>query len=466
MQAVTELQKQGKLAGYFGGAETDVFRTYGATVRGSATVAVHGRQEDFVATVAPSREWNAVQLTGITVAADHPLELNYIVEKATTELTTAEFVREQKKVLEHFLAAATVESDDLWVNLSAYESNRMIPPVLAGTRLGRDLLACDCTLKRFAASLMHPEQEPGKTYWERVQAAVHHWYGRGGLPSDCFQKVWFKPACAVVYEKGFGAKEQPIPQEDGSEFYAFATLGVPQPNAAMLIADSHLEVLCESDMLALAHQHTRPPEGLHALCLDLFKEIVLPVIEREMNCCENFAVARQIYRAVILATAFKQAFSHLPGVASALAQGPALVERARWTGFHIIGSGADEQAMAANEPLTSTDRDNEEFHAVYMQLFEEGVFRLTRRELDPQSGGPVVRTYFSGGMEACAGVIIGADAWREWNEARSAAGHSTWADIAARGRCSAPASGRRVGGSGCDISPPRPRRARRGSAVP
>ena len=46
-------------------------------------------------------------------------------------------------MLSLYLASMTIPKDDLWVNLSPYEKDRIIPNELGKTELGRDMLAQD-----------------------------------------------------------------------------------------------------------------------------------------------------------------------------------------------------------------------------------------------------------------------------------------------------------------------------------
>ena len=46
----------------------------------------------------------------------------------------------------------------------------MIPEALGQTDMGRDLLAQDYILKQITASLIYPEKQLGKTFWDKVYA--------------------------------------------------------------------------------------------------------------------------------------------------------------------------------------------------------------------------------------------------------------------------------------------------------
>ena len=56
----------------------------------------------------------------------------------------------------------------MWVNLSPYEKDRIVPQSFGQTEMGRDLLAEDYLLKQVTASLIYPEDEVGKKFWKRI----------------------------------------------------------------------------------------------------------------------------------------------------------------------------------------------------------------------------------------------------------------------------------------------------------
>ena len=72
------------------------------------------------------------------------------------------------KLIEYFHVALTVPEKYLWVNLSPYEENRVVSEELGMTQMGIDLLAQDYILKQLTASLIYPESELGKKFWQRI----------------------------------------------------------------------------------------------------------------------------------------------------------------------------------------------------------------------------------------------------------------------------------------------------------
>ncbi len=113
------------------------------------------------------------------------------------------------------------------INLSPYESDRVIPENFGDTEMGRDLLAQDYMLKQLSASLMFPEEELGEEFWSRVHEKAYAKFGTTDIPMNTFNKIWIVPEKSVVYE-----------QEGG---------------ASAFVVEKHLKVMLEEDYVALEH---------------------------------------------------------------------------------------------------------------------------------------------------------------------------------------------------------------------
>ena len=88
------------------------------------------------------------------------------------------------------MAALTVPEDEMWVNLSPYERDRIIEEGFGDTEMGRDLLAQDYILKQLTASLMYPEEDLGSTFWDKIYEQAYEKYWTTEIPTDIFHKVW------------------------------------------------------------------------------------------------------------------------------------------------------------------------------------------------------------------------------------------------------------------------------------
>ena len=171
-------------------------------------------------------------LTGVKVYTKDPFRFDFILDQGSTPKVEAVATR----LIKYFLAALTIPEKDLWVNLSPYEKNRIVPEAFGQTEMGRDLLAQDYLLKQITASLMHPEVGLGKKFWDEIYKQAQAKFGTTDIPVDTFNKVWIVPARAKVYEK---------PRPAGNN----------RPEEAVAyVAESRLKVMLESDYVAMSQQ--------------------------------------------------------------------------------------------------------------------------------------------------------------------------------------------------------------------
>ncbi len=141
-------------------------------------------------------------IKGLTLYPDNPFEFDFIVDPGDDGLKDEALKTESTKLMKYFLAALTVPETEMWVNLSPYEKDRVIPSGFGETEMGRDLLAQDYLLKQLTASLMNPEETLGAEFWQRVYAETKEKFGTTDIPMDAFNKVWIVPQKAVVYVHG------------------------------------------------------------------------------------------------------------------------------------------------------------------------------------------------------------------------------------------------------------------------
>jgi hypothetical protein len=169
-----------------------------------------------------SPEFNPPILKGIKVNPDNPFRFDFILDKgdeaptrghlpegqvsssrlpselwlntkATQRQNPDALKQEASKLIKYFLASLTIPEKDLWVNLSPYEKNRVIPQSFGLTEMGRDLLAEDYMLKQITASLIYPEDEIGKKFWKRIYEEAQKKFGTTNIPVNTFNKVWIIP---------------------------------------------------------------------------------------------------------------------------------------------------------------------------------------------------------------------------------------------------------------------------------
>jgi hypothetical protein len=292
---------------------------------------------------------------GITIHPTDPLRFDFMIDpmqaKAPVELNS-----EIQKSINYFFASLTVPKTDLWVNLSPYEQNHVIPEALSGTEMGRDLLAQDYLLKQLTASLMDPETMLGKKFWHEVYEKAYERFGTTSMAVNTFNKVWIVPSRAVVYQNG--------------------------PSA--FVVDSHLKVLLEEDYLALTrHINGAGPNSKNLqnrastvshLVSGIVKEMILPEIEREVNTGRYFASLRQIYHALILAKWYKETFTDTP-------LSRAYVDQNKIQGIDL----KDKQIK-------------EKIYRRYLHAYQKGLYNFIREDYDDSAKESITRKYFAGGI--------------------------------------------------------------------
>lgn len=300
-----------------------------------------------------------VLMKGLKVHPGNPFLFDFILDVGTSDLavSSAAFKSESERLIKYFLASLTLKDEDQWVNLSPFEKDRIMSASLGKTALGRDMLAQDYILKQFTASLVDPEKEPGKTFWEKVYARAKEQFGTADIPVDAFTKVWIVADKAKVLER----------------------------NNAALVIGAHLKVMLESDYLAQRKAATASP-GVSGQVL---REVVLPAIEKEVNEGQHFAPLRQIFYAMILSCWYKRSLKK------------ALLNQVYSNQEKISG-------VRSNDPAVT-----ERIYARYLEAYRTGALHAVKEVPDETTGQPVPRKYFSGGIPS----LLGADRAMEISQA-------------------------------------------------
>lgn len=315
--------------------------------------------------VHPSSAYNPPVLLGISLHANDPLMIDFIVHPGDEELHDEQLQQESVKLIKYFMAALTVPEDEMWVNLSPYEKDRIIAEDFGKTEMGRDLLAQDYILKQLTASLMNPQDELGGEFWERVYQRAYEEYGTTDVPMNTFNKVWIVPDRAQIYQNG----------------------------ANVFVVDSRLRVLLDGDYLALEANAGSTKHGLgdvsreeltelSKVSAQVVREIILPEIEREVNEGRLFAPLRQIAHSVILANWYK-----------------ANIRQGVLKQLYVNQNKTDGIALQDREA-------NQRIYERYVTAFEEGVYNFIREEYDPATDEVIPRKYFSGGVNFDRAVLV------------------------------------------------------------
>ena len=334
--------------------------------------------------VALSPAFDPPILKGIRVHPNDPFRLDFILDRGDGQPDDAQVLRvESTKLVKYFLASLTIPEKDLWVNLSPYEKDRIIPQSFGQTEMGRDLLAEDYMLKQITASLIYPEGEIGKRFWKRVYEEAGKRFGTTNVPVNTFNKVWIVPEKAEVYEN----------VKAGTAY----------------VVESRLKVMLEQDYLSLEKNQLQPGDWFRRTCpqadclaikalnmkasqvnprkrndntselgSQVIREIVIPELTREVNEGKNFALLRQVYNSLILAAWYKKKMRD-----SILAQ---VYE--------------DKNKIQGITPLPNAMiRDPQHIYQQYLKAFRKGAYNFIKEETDLSTGQVFPRKYFSGGVD-------------------------------------------------------------------
>jgi hypothetical protein len=79
-----------------------------------------------------SPEFNSPILKGIKVHPDNPFRFDFILDQGDSPSLVqrggqGELKQEATRLIKYFLASLTIPEKDLWVNLSPYEKDRIVP---------------------------------------------------------------------------------------------------------------------------------------------------------------------------------------------------------------------------------------------------------------------------------------------------------------------------------------------------
>ncbi|VAX34934.1 hypothetical protein MNBD_UNCLBAC01-1217, partial [hydrothermal vent metagenome] len=299
-------------------------------------------------------------IRGLTIHPDNPLKFNFIIDTGDTglDLEGPKFEEESTKLIKYFLASLTVPEKEMWVNLSPYEKDRIIPENFGITEMGRDMLAMDYMLKQLTASLMYPEDELGEKFWNRIFEKAYEKYGTTEIPINTFNKVWIVPDKGVVYE------------HENSVF----------------VVDSHLKVMLETDYLALeknsAELDPARSDNKYDFQTKIIREIIIPAIEKEINEGKTFANLRQIYNSMILAVWYKKNLKE-----------------------SLLGQVYMDQNKVQGIDVKDK-KVKQKIYDQYLKAFEKGVYNYIKEDFDPVTQEIIPRKYFSGGVVALGDVEV------------------------------------------------------------
>ena len=308
---------------------------------------------------------------GIRVYPDNPFTFDFIVDSGDTGLTGDALKKESEKLVRYFLASLTIPENNLWVNLSPHEKDRIVPDALGATEMGHDMLAQDYLLKQITASLTNPDSDLGKEFWAKVYKKSYEEFGTTNIPVDTFNKVWIMPARAEVYENGDKAFVVESRLKVMLEEDYVALQAKQQVDSREHIVSSEKPLLNTNDQMLTTRNTSTSTSTLSS---QIVREVFIPVLEKEVNEGKNFAQLRQIYDVIILGYWYKTKLKN-----SILNQVYANQQKVK--GIDLSGKA-----------------QTQEVYEQYLDTFKKGVCNMMKVEYDPYAKKSIPRKYFAGGV--------------------------------------------------------------------
>ncbi len=257
---------------------------------------------------------------------------------------------ETTKIHNYFLIGLTLPNESFWVNLRPDGEERIIDPYLAQTDLGRVLLEADLQLKKDAALATSPKTKDGKTYWQSLYKKSAEIYGNEAVNSlPAVTRVWIVPDEVILRQAG------------GSAYVYKATL----------------KVLLEEDYFKGKVQYTFSDprqQALNEYSRDLYNQLFIPRLTKEINTAKRYANLRQVYYSLILAQWFKKKFN---GKENQYSQ--------RINTRNLTG-------LTSEKPWSKT-----KYFKDYLKSTQKGEYNV-QEIINTADYSQVIRQYFSGGI--------------------------------------------------------------------
>lgn len=292
---------------------------------------------------------------GMRINPNDSLDIQFLLDTGESSMGEEELARESLRLTSYFLAGLTIPGEDIWVNLSPYEAGRITSPSLNQTEVGRDLLEQDYVLKRLTASVLSPESETGKKFWDNIYAKIYETYGISDLPVESFHKIWIVPDRAEVFVQG----------------------------DTVFICHNHLRVMTEEDYLAQQNsgkfdqlgKGSSKSFGMDGRLKQIMIDIILPEIEAEVNQGKAFGQLRQILNSLILAKWFKDQL-----------------------GDSLLAKVYANQSKLGAIKSPDAAKDIQSIYGRYVKAFEAGTQGVIREDFDSSTQNVVAKKYVTGGM--------------------------------------------------------------------
>lgn len=306
-------------------------------------------------------------LRAVEFDAKNPLNFNLFFDKMGY---SALLEKDTNRLVKYFLGFLTTPTQDLWVNLSPYEKEKMIPESLAKLDIGKDLLLEDYLLKQLTSFMTNPKTAQGKRYWQRVNQAALDIAGTTNVPIETACKVWIVPDVAKVSE---------LIEKEAADNTKISKIRV-------FVTQAKLKVLMEEDYFAVKQNNQSRANSssqvknilkqVNQEAQRIFKEEILGQIEQQVNTSLAFAPLRQLYYSLILAAYFKEKLQSHPLYQAYIAK--------------------EKSSPIA---ITNSAQVKEKVFDAYLKSVEQGVYNtVDDTNFRKNERKQRIRKYFSGGM--------------------------------------------------------------------
>ncbi|MFH1198911.1 MAG: hypothetical protein V1650_01960 [Candidatus Omnitrophota bacterium] len=263
-----------------------------------------------------------------------------------------------KILLKYFLIGVTLPNDKFWVNLRPDASDQIIDPELGKTDVGRIFLETDLQLKKDTARFTSPQTPEGKVYWEKLYKKAGELLGSDSIEIPTLTRPWIVPGEVIIRQTANSA----YVYKAGLKVMLEEDYIKSQPSAI------------SSGLSAYNFKDERLKE-LNKYSTELIKELILPKITQEVNSSKRYANFRQVFYSLVLAQWFKKNFSGQKGK---------------------YASMIDQHDL--NGLISTGDWSKDTYFKEYQASFKNGEYKLNETVSTLQ--GRVIRSYFSGGIQA------------------------------------------------------------------
>lgn len=285
------------------------------------------------------------------------------------------------RMIKYFLGFLSLPQDLLWVNLSPYEKDRVIDPILANLDIGKALLLQDYLLKQLTTVLIDPRLPQGKKYWQEIHAMTYKIAGTSKVPIDLSYKVWIVPDKTIIYKHLDTAASENT--QDKTQATGKTKAFVKEAKLKVLMEDDYLGTDSQNNLKAdrcgLSSKNSITSNSKTKLinqeAKKIFKKCLLPIIQWQVNNAKDFSPLRQLYYSLILAKYFKNLIINNQHNLAA--------------DWQILSNYMDSQGIRSIRLSEANIKDI--IYNAYLKNFKDGAFNYN----DKRQG----YKYFSGGIK-------------------------------------------------------------------